>query len=212
MSTAPQILANRANAQSSTGPTSPEGKAVVSQNAFRHGLAVRTLVILEDEIPEFNLLAAELREEISPVGFLEETAFERLLTARWNMFRVQKVEARLAFLSEGQDPLEHPETEAKVQLYWRYYQRFDASYRSALRELERLQTYRAADQELSGEYVNEPLPKLTNVMSLQRVVKQSQTLDPTPREMVSMSRGTGPRRPSRPRPSLVMPPDSPSDR
>jgi hypothetical protein len=38
MSTEAQIKANRQNSQKSTGPRSPEGKAVVSKNAVKHGL------------------------------------------------------------------------------------------------------------------------------------------------------------------------------
>ncbi len=40
MSTQAQILANRRNAQNSTGPRTPQGKAAVSQNAVKHGLTV----------------------------------------------------------------------------------------------------------------------------------------------------------------------------
>ena len=38
MATLPQIEANRLNAQHSTGPRTPQGKAVSSQNAFKSGL------------------------------------------------------------------------------------------------------------------------------------------------------------------------------
>src|SRR5271167_3726478 len=40
MSTPQQIEANRGNARSSTGPTTPRGKARASRNARRHGLSV----------------------------------------------------------------------------------------------------------------------------------------------------------------------------
>ena len=38
MATPAQIAANRQNAGKSTGPRTPEGKAVSSQNAFQSGL------------------------------------------------------------------------------------------------------------------------------------------------------------------------------
>jgi hypothetical protein len=41
-----QTQANRRNAQKSTGPKTPEGKAAVRHNALKHGLlAERVLVI-----------------------------------------------------------------------------------------------------------------------------------------------------------------------
>ncbi len=39
-----QRAANRANAQHSTGPRSPEGKAIVSQNAVKHGVLAQAAI------------------------------------------------------------------------------------------------------------------------------------------------------------------------
>ena len=41
MATEAQILANRRNAQKSTGPRSPEGKATMTQSAVKRGKPVR---------------------------------------------------------------------------------------------------------------------------------------------------------------------------
>jgi len=43
MATPAQILANRANAQKSTGPRSVEGKAASRFNALKHGLDVQSV-------------------------------------------------------------------------------------------------------------------------------------------------------------------------
>jgi hypothetical protein len=43
MTTARQIAANRANARSSTGPRTQEGRAHASRSAFRHGLSIPVL-------------------------------------------------------------------------------------------------------------------------------------------------------------------------
>jgi hypothetical protein len=53
MATEAQINANRANARKSTGPRTPEGKAVVSQNAVTHGFLARETVIHGEDQSQF---------------------------------------------------------------------------------------------------------------------------------------------------------------
>jgi hypothetical protein len=163
-----QIRANQANAQLSTGPRSPEGKERVSQNARRHGL--NSHVILPEDQPEFDALEAELRQALQPQGTLEEIFFDQILSARWNMIRVSRLEAELLFETGGADPLAHPDTERKANLYLRYQQRFEGSYRRALKELKQLQTVRAYGMDLD----HEPQPPLADPMQIERFAEQTE--------------------------------------
>ena len=54
MTTQAQTAANRINSQKSTGPRTAEGKAVVSQNAVKHGLLAREAVIRGEDPGEFK--------------------------------------------------------------------------------------------------------------------------------------------------------------
>jgi hypothetical protein len=49
MATRKQRAANRRNAQLSTGPKTPEGKAAVRLNALKHGLTAENAVIIGEE-------------------------------------------------------------------------------------------------------------------------------------------------------------------
>jgi len=75
MATPAQIIANQQNAQSSTGPRTPEGKARVSQNAIKHGLTSKHLIIREDEQEEFAALQDLLLAELAPQGAIETIFF-----------------------------------------------------------------------------------------------------------------------------------------
>ena len=63
MATEKQILANRKNARSSTGPRSTKGKARSRMNARRHGLAS----LLEGASPETCLDLEALSERLSQI-------------------------------------------------------------------------------------------------------------------------------------------------
>ncbi|MBK5293741.1 MAG: hypothetical protein JJE04_18940 [Acidobacteriia bacterium] len=140
MSSLTKIEANRANAQLSTGPRTPEGKAVSSLNARTHGLTSKDLVILPDEQDEFLDFQIELTGQIKPTGQLELSAFDNLLHAAWNMRRTRRLEAQLA--ASGADPLADPNLVPQCDRYARYFARAEKSYYRALRELRTLQADR----------------------------------------------------------------------
>jgi len=94
MSTTKQILANRQNAQKSTGPRSRQGRAVASQNSLKHGLSAACTVIPDEDPAEFTLHRDQLLAELSPSTPLESILAERLVTLSWRLKRASRLQAQ----------------------------------------------------------------------------------------------------------------------
>jgi len=92
MSTQAQIIANRRNAQKSTGPHTSEGKAAVSQNAVKHGLLTRQDVISSESQADFNLYRDRMLSELVPVSPMESMLAERIVTLSWRLKRAGRIQ------------------------------------------------------------------------------------------------------------------------
>ncbi len=86
---------NRANAQKSTGPTTPAGKQTVSQNAVVHGLAGRKHAALPGEQEPFEQHCRAIREALAPVGAIEEDMAQDIASDRWRLKRAHAMENAL---------------------------------------------------------------------------------------------------------------------
>jgi len=91
MSTEAQILANRRNAQKSTGPRTGEGKAAVSQNAVKHGLTASQIIFSENQ-PEFELYRDQMLAELIPASPMESMLAERIVTLSWRLKRTCRIQ------------------------------------------------------------------------------------------------------------------------
>lgn len=89
-------LANRANAQRSTGPTTPEGRQQSSVNALRHGVLASDAVIRagegSEEAEAFARVVEELHADLHPAGALEELLVGKLAVVLWRWRRVLRYE------------------------------------------------------------------------------------------------------------------------
>jgi len=92
MSTEAQILANRRNAQKSTGPRTNEGKAAVSQNAVKHGLLAARDVITSESQADFDLYRQQLLAELAPVSPMESMLAERIVSLSWRLKRTGRIQ------------------------------------------------------------------------------------------------------------------------
>lgn len=130
MSTQAQVVANQANAQRSTGPTTAEGKQRASKNALRHGLTSREVVIPSGQEAEFAQFQQALQVEIRPEGMLEQVLFRQLVHAAWNLERIRQLQAATGFA----DP--------QFALLLRYEAHTERSFHRMLKQLREIQTLR----------------------------------------------------------------------
>lgn len=157
-----KLVANIMNANKSTGPRTEAGKAVVSQNARKHGFAAKSLYIPANLQPLFEQLTAELEAALQPEGLLEFDAFHQLRNARFNMERIQMLQTALATRSDelGIDPLLDSAVKGDWDRLEAYLVRNRSVYQKNLRQLQNLQTSRAQRQQLA-----EVLPKDTPALA-----------------------------------------------
>ena len=147
MATAAQIAANRLNAQKSTGPRTPEGKAASSFNALKHGMDAASTVIPGEDPAEYERLAAGYRESFNPESPLEEFHVNTLIRCDWQKRRLQRTETKLyrALLAEGATPedldiaiLRDSPTAKLLQKVFAQIASLDRSFFRALNDLRRI--------------------------------------------------------------------------
>jgi len=95
MATEAQVVANRLNAQKSTGPRTSEGKAVASQNAVRHGLLAQQVVIRGEDPGEFEFYRQQMLGEMAPASAMESVLAERVVGLAWRLRRAERIQAEV---------------------------------------------------------------------------------------------------------------------
>ncbi len=107
MATEAKILANRRNAQKSTGPRTTKGKAVASQNSVKHGLSTRQAVISSESKADFRLYREKILAELAPESPMESILAERIVTLSWRLKRAQRIQNQtIDALNAPQIPIE----------------------------------------------------------------------------------------------------------
>ena len=107
MSSQNQIDANRANAQLSTGPKTPETKAKTRLNAKRDGITGQVTTLSDEDRPVFEKLKAELIADLAPKTVMELKLASGLAWDTWRLDRLRAVEMNMYALG-----IEDPETNA----------------------------------------------------------------------------------------------------
>jgi hypothetical protein len=95
MSSLRLTIAARANGARSRGPATPEGKRRSSQNATRHGLLARCIVMENESSTAFEALLVQHCDRLQPADSLEFGFIEEMTAAYWRMRRVWALETRI---------------------------------------------------------------------------------------------------------------------
>src|SRR6266404_5660573 len=162
MPTQAQINANRLNAQKSTGPTSPAGKAISSLNALKSGIDAWSHIIPGEDPAELEALTAAFLLHFRPADPNQLSLVDTLISTEWIQRRLRRIEAQLwnyqiecldknlshaDFLDasiQHNSPLGHA-FHAALDPFSRIQRRIDATNRMYLRTLKALQELQAAE-------------------------------------------------------------------
>ena len=96
-----QLDANRRNAQKSTGPKTPEGKARASLNAWRHGLTGQVATLPEEDRDAFQKFTRDIRLAYHPEGPLETQIAQAIAEDEWRLSRARAIENNVLALGHS---------------------------------------------------------------------------------------------------------------
>src|SRR3954471_3495512 len=95
--------ASRTNGALSNGPVTGEGKARSSQNATKHGIFSKKVIVEGESQEEFEQLAESINARWSPATEEEQEAVRELIHLRWRIRRASTVETTLLTASSEGD-------------------------------------------------------------------------------------------------------------
>jgi hypothetical protein len=149
MSSPAQIVANRANAQLSTGPHTPAGIENSKYNATRHGLTGKQVVIKGEDPALYDALRQQLLADYAPANQREAMLVEDIAQNYWRLLRARKLEAQVLEKFGELECLLDPEAGKAFKTVTRYLNAIERSWRAGTRQLDALQNARR--QEAAGQ-------------------------------------------------------------
>src|SRR4051795_11259400 len=173
--------ASRQNGARSQGPVTPEGKARSAQNATKHGLDSKVVVLANESRAEYHELLSDYLRFYAPTGPVELDLVHEIAANRWRMRRCLRLESAAfdgAFETGPETLLDQAFGQnGAIRLLNRYEGRLRRAYERATVELRRIQAERnaaAAEQETITERKqrNEPRGYLDTYLEAVRLTPQ----------------------------------------
>ena len=167
-----RLAANRANAQKSTGPRTPEGKQRSCMNATRHAILGQVLHLTGKDLTAYNEFTSAYLKTLQPKGAVETQLANTCADLQFRLHRIAAAEHNLFALGheENGDSIEtgHPESHAAltfaetlrrskdpITTITLYEQRLSRRFLQTLKQLREIQAERRAleQQQLDEMYI-----------------------------------------------------------
>ena len=135
-----KLEANRRNAQNSTGPATPAGRAAAAQNRIAHGLCGKFRVLESENQDDYNDLLERFMEAERPVDDVERELVAKMARHTWMSERAVRLQDA-CFLPQPRTEQEAAEgyfnvaVRSDLDLYMRYQAANDRAYARAAAEL-----------------------------------------------------------------------------
>ncbi len=131
---------SRRNGQLSEGPTSAEGKRIVSRNALKHGFASETIPVKSEEHAAYSRKLQTWVDQLRPNGLIELMLVERICRNSWKLEKIAEredevLDLRLAMADDDESAAE---LERELKLLARYEQAAERHFHKALNMLLKL--------------------------------------------------------------------------
>ena len=219
MSSLRKIESARANGARSHGPVTAEGKQRSAQNAMRHGLLARCVVLDNEAREGFDALFELHLDRLQPADGVEFGFIEEMVSSYWRMRRAWAIETRLLQkrlddqpgadeLSRLAGAFENLAASQSIGLIHRYETRLHCMYQRALKNLLLLR---------KAGMPNEPNPISEHPEGGPGEAPTGNPQPPAPPEMpnepnpVSGQSGSGPDELPPPSPQSPEPPEMPNE-
>ena len=156
--------ASRRNGAQSKGPITPEGKTRSAQNATKHGLDSKVVVLANESQEEYDDLLWDYVRHYQPIGAIELDLVHEIAANRWRMRRCLRLESAALDAAFEQNPDAVLDgafgPNGAIRTLSRYEGRLRRAYERATAELRRIQSERIAEAEAkranTPEERNEP--------------------------------------------------------
>ena len=170
MSSLRRTISSRANGALSKGPITPAGKARSAQNATRHGLMAKCVVLDRESREAFDYMQSEFVARFQPADGVELGLVEEMLSAFWRQRRAWAIETRLMDNAISAQPLDEDGLtrlangftslagQPPLELIHRYETRLHRLFQRALANLIKMRSLPELTPPENSELPNDPSP------------------------------------------------------